>query len=93
MRITIEDDGQGVDPKKVKDKLASLGYPKDVLDKEDKEIINYIFEPNFSTKEKASVYSGRGVGLAEVKEELNKLGGTIEVYSEIQKGTKFIITF
>ena len=93
MRITIEDDGQGIDPKKVKDKLASLGYPKDVLDKEDKEIINYIFEPNFSTKEKASIYSGRGVGLAEVKEELNKLGGTIEVYSEIRKGTKFIITF
>jgi len=91
--IEVEDDGSGVSIEKVKDKAISKG----VVSKEaasnmnDQEIVNLLFKPGFSTADKISDISGRGVGLDVVKTKIESLGGLVEVHSEIKKGTKFII--
>jgi two-component system chemotaxis sensor kinase CheA len=91
--ISIKDDGRGLDPEKISakalergivtaDQLASMG-PKDIYD--------LIFLPGFSTKEKVSDLSGRGVGMDVVKTNVRKLNGIIEVKSELGKGSEFIL--
>jgi two-component system chemotaxis sensor kinase CheA len=54
------------------------------------EIYNYIFKDNFSTKDKVTQTSGRGVGMSAVKTELYKLNGTVKIQSEINVGTTFV---
>ena len=89
--ITIEDDGRGIDPEKVRRKAIERGLisEDDVLTK--KEILNLIFEPGFSTAEKVTNISGRGVGMDVVKKNITKLKGIVDIESEVGKGTKVII--
>ena len=61
-------------------------------DIEDKEVINLIFSPGFSTKEVASEISGRGVGLDVVKEKISMLGGFTEISTERGEGSTFTLT-
>lgn len=93
VEISVSDDGGGILPEKIRAKAKELGIlPPEVIDeKTDKEIINLIFSPGFSTKEKATTLSGRGVGLDVVKEKVERLKGTIEVTSEKNVGTKFTL--
>lgn len=81
--ITLQDDGGGIDPQKLIDKANSMGIPVP------ENPLLLIFEDAFSTKESVTELSGRGVGLSALKAELEKLGGHIEVQSEIGKGTTF----
>ena len=53
------------------------------------ETLDLIFFPGFSTKNVATEYSGRGVGLDVVKANITKLGGSISLYSDVGKGTEF----
>ncbi|WIF94659.1 chemotaxis protein CheA [Caminicella sporogenes] len=91
--IEVEDDGKGIDLEKIKAKAIS----KNLITKEsaenmnEQELINLLFKPGFSTAEKISDISGRGVGLDVVKTKIESLGGLVEVHSELNKGTKFII--
>ena len=55
------------------------------------EILKLIFQPDFSTKESVSEYSGRGVGMDVVYNNIKKLGGEISIESKVFKGTKFEI--
>ena len=89
--ITIEDDGRGIDPEKVRKKAIERGLisEDDVLTK--KEILNLIFEPGFSTAEKVTNISGRGVGMDVVKKNITKLKGIVDIESELGKGTTVII--
>jgi len=90
--ITVEDDGGGIDHEKVR-RIAvdkELISESDVLGKRD--ILDLIFMPGFSTSEKVSEVSGRGVGMDVVKKNVSKLSGMIDVETEIGAGTKFIIT-
>lgn len=92
MILTIADDGQGIDIKKVYEKAKMLGlFPQnkefDQLPRE--EILGTIFSPGFSTASQVSDLSGRGMGMDIVKAEIEKLRGTIEVKTEIGKGTIF----
>jgi len=87
--ISISDDGNGIDLDKVRQKAVKnkLIDPSAQLSKE--EIIRLIFAPGFSTAEKVSDISGRGVGLDVVETSIRSLKGEIEVDSELGKGTTF----
>ena len=91
--LTIEDDGKGMDPEKLKDIAISRG----VLDADaaarmsDVEAFNLIFAPGFSTKTEISDISGRGVGMDVVKTKINQLNGTVNIDSQLGKGTSLEI--
>ena len=89
--IDIIDDGHGIDVNKVKNKAIDRGiiHPNKVLS--DQEAYQLIFEPGFSTADKISSVSGRGVGLDVVRTQIEKLKGSVVVTSEKDKGTKFSI--
>ena len=91
--LTIEDDGKGMDPEKLKEIAISRG----VLDADaaarmsDVEAFNLIFAPGFSTKTEISDISGRGVGMDVVKTKINQLNGTVNIDSQLGKGTRLDI--
>ena len=91
--ITIEDDGKGIDPQVIAEKAVRRGLvtADKVKEMSDKEIYNFIFAPGFSTAEKVTNVSGRGVGMDVVKTNVTKLHGIINIESEVGKGTKIII--
>lgn len=89
--IEIKDDGAGIDVDKVKRKAVEKGliHPEKVIT--DQEAYQLIMQPGFSTADKISNISGRGVGLDVVKTMIQNLKGTISVNSSKGKGTSFII--
>ncbi len=91
--IEVEDDGKGIDPQKIKRKAIEKGdISREVLDSmSDQEIIDLLFRPSFSTAEKITDLSGRGVGLDVVKSKIITLGGTVEIDTVLGKGSKFIV--
>lgn len=91
--IEVQDDGLGIDTEKVKDKAISKGIiTKDVAEKLSKEdACLLLFKPGFSTAEKVTDLSGRGVGLDVVKSKIESIGGVVEVDTVKGKGTKFTI--
>ncbi len=91
--INIEDDGKGIDTEAVKKKAIEKGLitPAKAEELSKNDIFNLILLPGFSTAEKVTNVSGRGVGLDVVKTNVTKLRGLINIESEKGKGTKFII--
>lgn len=89
--IDISDDGAGIDETKVREKAIKNGliHPDKVFT--DQEAFQLIFLPGFSTSEKITNVSGRGVGLDVVKTMIDKLNGTVTVSSVHNKGTTFSI--
>ena len=89
--IDISDDGAGIDESRVRDKAIKNGliHPDKVLTEQ--EAFQLIFLPGFSTSEKITNVSGRGVGLDVVKTMIDKLNGTVSVSSVRGKGTTFSI--
>ncbi len=91
--IEVRDDGNGIDVERVKAKAIEKGVitqeQADLMD--DKEAVALLFRPSFSTAEKISDVSGRGVGLDVVKTKIEGLGGNIEVRTELGVGSTFII--
>ncbi|MBU0632152.1 hypothetical protein KKA17_05885 [bacterium] len=87
IHIIIEDDGSGIDIEKIKNKAVSFGI--DTSKMNDEEIYNLIFEDGFSTKDRVDEISGRGVGMAVVKNELEKINGVIQIKSLADVGTTF----
>ena len=91
--IEVEEDGQGINIDKVKKKAIDRGLiNKDVANNlSKKDIIDFLFKPSFSTADKVTDLSGRGVGLDVVKTKIEALGGVVDVETELGKGSKFII--
>ena len=91
--IVVEDDGKGINVNKVKNKAIEKGTitKEEAATMTEKEIIELLFRPSFSTAEKVSDLSGRGVGLDVVKSKITALGGHVEVETEWGKGSKFIV--
>lgn len=89
--IEIKDDGAGIDVEKVRKKAVERGliHPDKAVSEQD--AYNLIMQPGFSTADKISNISGRGVGLDVVKTMINNLKGTISINSAKGKGTSFII--
>ena len=89
--IEIADDGRGIDLKAVRDKAVKLGLISEHKALSEVEAYALLFEPGFSTAQKITDVSGRGVGLDVVKKQIEKLSGTVSVWSEPGKGTRFTI--
>ncbi|MEN0110173.1 MAG: chemotaxis protein CheW [Planctomycetota bacterium] len=94
VRIEITDDGGGIDPEKLKSKALSKGIitPEQAETMSDREAIRLIFAPGFSTAAEVTDVSGRGVGMDVVRTNIAKLGGTVDVESEMGKGTNMVVT-
>jgi two-component system, chemotaxis family, sensor kinase CheA len=90
--VEVSDDGGGLDKERIlaKAKQRGLVGQNDVLT--DEQIHDLIFLPGFSTAEKTTDLSGRGVGMDVVRRNVKELGGKIELRSERGKGSRFIIT-
>ncbi len=90
--IEVEDDGSGIDIKRVKDIAVEKGLIASNSSLTEKEAIDILFAPGFSTSKVVTEVSGRGVGLDVVRKNLIKLNGTIDIETKEKTGTKFIIT-
>lgn len=91
--IEVEDDGKGINPEVIKRKAIEKNIiTKDEADTmSDKELINLLFKAGFSTVDKVTDLSGRGVGLDVVKSKIEAINGTVEVISVMGQGSKFVI--
>ena len=89
--IVLEDDGGGIDPQRVLKKAREQGLAQQDYNYSDAEILQFIFAPGFSTAEKITDVSGRGVGMDVVNQNIRKIKGSITVQSAKGVGTKFII--
>jgi two-component system, chemotaxis family, sensor histidine kinase and response regulator PixL len=91
--ITIKDDGGGIDLDKIRAKVKKMGMDdKEIANFKDKELIDLIFEPGFSTAAKVTDLSGRGVGMDVVRTNIRALRGDISVDTKLGEGSTFTIT-
>lgn len=89
--IALEDDGRGIDPDKMRDAAYEKGLDIDVDELTDEQALRMVFHKGFSTASRVSEISGRGVGMDVVLNELQKMGGDIDIHSDVGKGTRFEI--
>ncbi len=89
VNIEISDDGAGLNGKRIRQKAVERGLVSEqqALRMPDRDVYNLIFLPGFSTAEKVTNVSGRGVGLDVVKTNVEKIGGTVDVQSAPGRGT------
>lgn len=91
IEIEVSDDGRGVDPERVMIKARSLGLIGEDEEVDPQRVYGFLFEPGFSTAEKVSDLSGRGVGLDVVRQNITSLGGRVDVTSAAGVGSTFLI--
>lgn len=91
LTISISDDGAGIDPARVREKLSIKDPEGAWRDEDDHQVIQHIFNWGFTTRDGVTELSGRGVGMDAVEYEAKKLGGSITVTSEFGSGTRFDI--
>lgn len=93
IEITVSDDGEGIDPEKVRASAVKLGLvsARDAANLEESEIFSLIFHSGVSTSPMITNISGRGLGLAIVREKVEKLGGDVSLESRKGEGTVFKI--
>jgi two-component system, chemotaxis family, sensor kinase CheA len=89
--ITIADDGAGIDRPKVLKAAIAKGIVREDQKLSDDEIHNLLFAPGFSTAEKVTEISGRGVGMDVVRRNISNIGGRIQIQSAPGKGTRFTL--
>jgi two-component system chemotaxis sensor kinase CheA len=90
--IEVEDDGNGIDVEKIKSIALRKGLVSDVSNVRDREALEFIFLPGFSTSDTVSEVSGRGVGMDVVKNNITALSGMVDIDTRLGEGSRFIIT-
>ncbi|MFQ5343076.1 MAG: chemotaxis protein CheW [Anaerolineae bacterium] len=92
--ITVEDDGGGIDPARVRQAAVRRGMlsEDEAAQLDDDEAIDLIFRPNLSTAKQVTEVSGRGVGMDVVRTNVERLSGSVLVESELGRGTTFRVT-
>jgi two-component system chemotaxis sensor kinase CheA len=87
--IEITDDGKGIDPYLIRDKAigAKLITPEQAARLSERELVNLVFLPGFSTADRVTNFSGRGVGMDVVRTNVEKIGGTVDIESRPELGT------
>lgn len=93
LRITIADDGRGVDRERLRSKVIEKGLASAEIATQlsDTELLEFLFLPAFSTTDKVTEISGRGVGLDVVQALMQELGGTVRIESTFGTGTRFLL--
>ncbi|GAB1544846.1 hypothetical protein NUACC21_75220 [Scytonema sp. NUACC21] len=91
VNIDITDDGTGINPEHLKQKAVALGLmtPERCDRLNDIDAVKLIFLPGFSTSQKITHFSGRGIGMDVVKSNIEKVGGAVDVHTQVGKGTTF----
>ncbi|HVP84979.1 MAG TPA: chemotaxis protein CheW [Rhizomicrobium sp.] len=91
--IRIADDGRGLDVDRIRKKAISNGLisETEIAGMSEQQVLQFIFRPGFSTAEKVTSVSGRGVGMDVVRTNIERIGGTIELNSVAGHGTTFLI--
>ena len=93
LRMTISDDGKGIDEERVRERARQKGLFAGSDDEYDsRKIREFILSPGFSTNETVTEYSGRGVGLDVVKNIMEDVGGNLSIHSTIGQGSAFSIS-
>ena len=89
--INVIDDGKGIDAAAIRKKVIAKGLlsERNAQQASDQDIVKFIFEPGFSSAEKVTQISGRGVGMDVVKKALDSIGGKIDLSTKKGKGTTF----
>jgi two-component system chemotaxis sensor kinase CheA len=87
--IEIADDGAGIDPQRVREKAirSKAVSAEDAARMSERELLNLIFLPGFSTADRVTQFSGRGVGMDVVRTNIEKIGGMVDVESRLGRGT------
>ncbi len=93
MFVKIEDDGGGMDLKRIREKAVEKGLVSEdeVGRMSDKEMVGFIFHPGFSTARKVTDISGRGVGMDVVKTHITRLNGSVDIETEQGRGTRITL--
>ncbi len=93
VNVSISDDGRGIDSRKVLAKAVEMGLVTnaDAVGMSDQEAVNLILAPGFSMAEKVTDISGRGVGMDVVRNNIEKLGGHIQIDTQVDKGTTLLL--
>lgn len=89
--IMVQDDGKGLNTEKIRQKAISKGLISADAELSQKDILDLIFKPGFTTHSEATAYSGRGVGMDVVMQKIKKLRGAIDVTTEPNLGSAFTI--
>ena len=91
--IEIEDDGKGIDPEKMREVAVRKGIigAEEAKQLDDREAMELIFAPGFSSAETITDISGRGVGMDVVRTNIKNLKGSVNISSEVGKGTRFTL--
>lgn len=92
--IEVEDDGKGIDPNAMREVAIRRGIisPEEARALDDREAVELIFSPGFSSAEVVTDISGRGVGMDVVRTNIKNLKGSISISSEVGKGTRFSLS-
>jgi two-component system chemotaxis sensor kinase CheA len=93
VNIEIADDGAGIDPQRIRAKVVERGIlsAEQVARLSDREAVNLVFLPGFSTAQAVTKVSGRGVGMDVVRTHIEGIGGTVELQSQPGQGTTLLI--
>ena len=92
LRLTVSDDGRGIDPAALRQVLKKKFPDEDPALLSDYDVIQSICRPGFSSRDEVGEFSGRGVGLDALREEVLRLGGTLVVKSKLNEGTAIEVT-
>ncbi|MEM9561511.1 MAG: chemotaxis protein CheW [Actinomycetota bacterium] len=93
VNIEISDDGRGIDPERIRSVAVERGVigRQEAEDLSDAEAAHLVFQPGFSTAESVTNISGRGVGMDVVKSNVERIGGSVDLRTEVGRGTTFTI--
>lgn len=91
--IEVEDDGRGIDPQEIRETAIRKGLisEKAAYRLDDRELLDFVFRPGFSTAKKMTELSGRGIGMDVVRNTAEKFNGTAEIASTPGKGTRVVM--
>lgn len=89
--VDIRDDGNGIDPQRLRTKAIEKGIIKETDNLNERQLLNLVFHAGFSTKTVTTEVSGRGVGMDVVKTNIEKAGGQVEIQSVVGKGSYFCL--
>jgi len=89
--IVVADDGRGLNLKSIRERAVEKGLLDENARISDRDLIQFVLEPGFSTAKEVTQIAGRGVGMDVVTNEVKQLGGSLQIDSEPRKGTQFTI--